>query len=148
MRLCQSTHIIASAVEIVSTAHSNVNRMHLGPAIFCAGFRKVTWRRRRTKEVTATQALHFLCLPPIRFKLDTLWHCQWPNRSLQTANNGKKTKLCKVPQKVFPANVSRYWLVLYLSLQKGTLLLQILTDPYLAIHLTPHNDPGKNACTR
>lgn len=60
----------------------------------------------------------------------------------------KKIKLCKVPQKVFPANVSRYWLVLYLSLQKGTLLLQILTDPYLAIHLTPHNDPGKNACTR
>lgn len=64
-----------------------------------------------------------------------------------TGNNSKKIKLCKVPQKVFPANVSRYWLVLYLSLQKGTLLLQILTDPYLAIHLTPHNDPGKNACT-
>lgn len=58
------THIIARAVEIVSTVHGNVEGMHLSPAVCCAGFREVTWRQRRNKEVTATGAhFSFICPP-------------------------------------------------------------------------------------
>lgn len=53
------THIIAGAVEIISTVHCDVNGMHLSPAICCAGFGEVTWRWRWHKKVTATQTVDF-----------------------------------------------------------------------------------------
>jgi len=53
------THIIAGAVEIVSTVHGDINGMHFSPAVSCAGFGEVTWRWRWHKEVTATQTEDF-----------------------------------------------------------------------------------------
>lgn len=41
-RVRRFTHIIVSAVEIVSTVHSDVKRMHLSPAVHRAGFGEVT----------------------------------------------------------------------------------------------------------
>lgn len=41
------TYIIAGAIDIVATVHSNVNRMHLSPAVSCAGFGEVTCRGRK-----------------------------------------------------------------------------------------------------
>lgn len=66
-RLRRFTHIIASAVEIVSTVHGDVKRMHLSPAVCCAGFGEVAWRGRRHKEVKAAQHIavdfSFICSP-------------------------------------------------------------------------------------
>lgn len=45
------THIIAGAIEIVSTVHSDVNRMHLSPAVRCTGFGEVTWRGGEREEI-------------------------------------------------------------------------------------------------
>lgn len=53
------THIIAGAIQIVSAGHGDVNGLHLGPAICCAGFREVACRRSGNKRVKNCHLLDF-----------------------------------------------------------------------------------------
>lgn len=60
------TYIIAGAIEIVATVHSDVNRMHLGPAVSCAGFGEVACRGRKR---IGRKWIYFLSVLQKRFQI-------------------------------------------------------------------------------